>query len=250
MADRIVVTGAGAGIGRATALRFAADGHRVAVLDRDADRVREVVASLAGSGHLGLPVDLVDGAAVDEAFAAIDEAWGGVDVLVNNAARYDHRGEVGELTDEQWDDVLQVNVLGVVRCTRQAVKRMPRGGAIVNLTALQRERPIAGWAAYAASKAAVATLTRSMAIDYAARGIRVNAVEPGAIAAWVSPDVAPPGTSLLDRFGAPDEVAAVIAFLASPAAGFIVGEIIRCDGGRSILPRSDPQTQTASAAES
>ncbi|WP_223623789.1 SDR family NAD(P)-dependent oxidoreductase [Microbacterium sp. EST19A] len=249
MPDRIVITGAGAGIGRATARRFAADGHQVAVLDRDADRVREVLASLHGEGHLAVPVDLADAAAVEHAFSSIDEAWGGLDVLVNNAARYDHRGEVGELTDDQWDDVLQVNVLGVVRCTRQAVERMPRGGAIINLTALQRERPIAGWAAYAASKAAVATLTRSMAIDYAARGIRVNAVEPGAIAAWVSPDTAPPGTSLLDRFGAPEEVAAVIAFLASPSASFIVGEIIRCDGGRSILPRSDPQTQTASALE-
>jgi NAD(P)-dependent dehydrogenase (short-subunit alcohol dehydrogenase family) len=122
---------------------------------------------------------------------------------------------------------------------------MPRGGRIVNVTALQRDAPIPGWSAYAASKAAIATLTRSMAIEYSSRGIRVNAVEPAAIAAWVDADAAPPGTSLLDRFGRPDEVAAVVAFLASEQSSFIVGEIIRCDGGRSLLPRTDPQTVSA-----
>jgi NAD(P)-dependent dehydrogenase (short-subunit alcohol dehydrogenase family) len=247
--DRVLVTGAGGAIGRAVAIRFADAGHRVAALDLSEEAAAETRRMLAGSGHLALAADLADAAAVSGAFARVRDAWGGVDVLVNNAARYDHRGAPAELTDQQWDDILQANVLGAVRCVREALADMPAGARIVNITALQRESPIPGWSAYAASKAALATLTRSLAIEYAPRGIRVNAVEPGAVAAWVAADAAPAGTSLLERFGAPAEVAEVVAFLASDASSFVVGEIIRCDGGRSLVPRQDPQSVSAAARQ-
>ena len=244
MTDRTaLITGAGSGIGQATAVRFAELGYRVAICGRSESNLRATMALLPADS-LSFECDVADAARVDAMFEAIDGSWGRLDVLVNNAARYDHRAPFLELTDEQWEDILQVNIMGVVRCSRAAARIMSRhdGGRIINLTALQRERPIPGWSAYAASKAAIATITRSMAVELSSAGILVNAVEPGAIAAWVSPDdIDGASASLLERMGRPEEVAGVIAFLASEDAGFVVGETIRADGGRTLMPRPDPQ---------
>lgn len=245
MTDRtVLVTGAGSGIGQAAAVRFSELGYRVAICGRSESSLRETEALLA-DGSLRFACDVSDPGQVEAMFEAIDATWGRLDVLVNNAARYDHQAPFPDLTDRQWEDILQVNVLGLVRCSRAAVRIMSRTGAgrIINLTALQRERPIPGWSAYAASKAAISTITRSMAVELSSAGIIVNAVEPGAIAAWVSPDeLDGTSASLLGRMGRPDEVAGVIAFLASEDAGFVVGETIRVDGGRMLMPRPDPQT--------
>jgi NAD(P)-dependent dehydrogenase (short-subunit alcohol dehydrogenase family) len=241
---RVLVTGAGAGIGRATALRFAELGYRVAICDISRDGLTRVSAELGEGAHLAVEADLSSPQQVDAMFDEIDSSWGGLDVLVNNAARYDHRGTLEEVSDQQWDDILQVNVLGTVRCTRRAAAMMKRqqSGRIINVTALQRDRPVDGWAPYAASKAAIATLTTSLAIELSKFGILVNAVDPGAIATLVAP-TADTGVehSLLGRLGTPGEVADVIAFLASDAANFVVGTIIRVDGGRSIQPRANFQ---------
>lgn len=240
----VLITGAGSGIGQATAVRFAGLGYRVAICGRSEKNMRETLSRLP-HGSLSFECDVADASQVDAMFQAIEKSWSRLDVLVNNAARYDHRAPFLELTDDQWEDILQVNVMGVVRCSRAAAAIMVRtgGGRVLNLTALQREQPIPGWAAYAASKAAIATITRSMAIELSASGIIVNAVEPAAIAAWVSPDeLDGASASLLGRMGDPVEVARVITFLASDEASFIVGETIRVDGGRTLMPRPDPQS--------
>lgn len=236
-----VVTGAAAGIGRATALMFASRGYRVAICDVDATALDDLASILSGRGHIVGVTDLTSTPQVDELFDRIDREWARLDVLVNNGVRYDHRGNLADLTDEQWDEVFQVNLMGAVRCTRRAGELMKRrsSGRIVNLTALQRERPMKGWTPYAASKGAVASLTVANAIEYAPFGILVNAVDPGAIAT-----VSTEGSgdaSLLGRAGTPEEVADVIGFLASDAARFIVGAVIRVDGGRSIMPRNNFQ---------
>ncbi|MGB3376184.1 MAG: SDR family oxidoreductase [Microbacterium sp.] len=245
-ARTVLITGAGSGIGQAAAARFAELGYRVAICGRGQQNLRATMALLPDDA-LWFECDVSDAAQVDAMFAAIQESWGHLDVLVNNAARYDHQAPFVDLTDEQWEQILQVNVMGVVRCSRAAARLMtPAGhGRIINLTALQRERPIPGWSAYAASKAAISTITRSMAVELSPAGIVVNAVEPGAIAAWVSPDeIDGTSASLLRRMGRPEEVARVISFLASDDAGFVVGETIRVDGGRMLMPRPDPQSQT------
>lgn len=242
---RVLVTGASSGIGRATAIHFASLGDRVALCARTLEGLEETCSKLVTGSYLAYAADLSKAEDIDAMFTNIDRLWGGLDVLVNNAARYDHKEDISELTDEQWVEILDVNLLGTLRCARWAVKLMKRqgGGHIVNLTALQKDQPIPGWAAYAASKAAIATLTRSMAVELSQWGIRVNAVEPGAIAARVSAESGQSSnSSLLGRLGKPEEVAKVIAFLSSDEASFIVGEIIRCDGGRSLLPRRDPQS--------
>lgn len=245
MTDRtVLVTGAGSGIGRATALRFGRLGYRVAVCGRSEATLADALEQLP-VGSLRFTCDIADAEQVAAMFGELDARWGRLDVLVNNAARYDHRAPFLELTDDQWDDILQVNIMGTVRCSRAAVELMLRhdGGRIINLTAVQRERPIPGWAAYAASKAAIVALTRSMAIELSSSGILVNAVEPGAVAAWVDSDeVDGSDASLLGRIGRPEEVADVIAFLASEASRFVVGETVRVDGGRVLMPRPDPQT--------
>ncbi|MEU8825376.1 SDR family NAD(P)-dependent oxidoreductase [Streptomyces sp. NPDC048636] len=243
---RALITGAAAGVGRATAIRLAEDGYSIALNDLDAARLTGLADQLRSSGThvLVLPADLADDTMVAAMFDTLADRWGTLDVLVNNAARYDHHGPATDLTDDQWRDILDVNLLGTVRVSRRAVRlmRRPGTGRIVNLTALQLHQPLWGWGAYAASKAALQTLTRSMAIELGSDGIRVNAVEPGAIATVGSPDSARgTGHSLLERLGRPEEVADVIAFLASDAASFITGTTIRVDGGRSLLPRTNFQ---------
>lgn len=238
-----VITGAAAGIGRATAVLFASLGYRVAACDIDTSALDDLPAALPGTGHIVARVDLTSTAQVDEFFDRVGREWTRLDVLVNNAVRYDHRGDLSDLSDDQWNEVFQVNLMGVVRCTRRAADLMKRrsSGRIINLTALQRERPMRGWTPYAASKGAVASLTIASAIEYAPFGILVNAVDPGAIAT-TGPGESAKDASLLGRAGSPQEVADVVGFLASDAARFVVGAVIRVDGGRSIMPRENFQS--------
>ncbi|MBI3428784.1 MAG: SDR family oxidoreductase, partial [Actinobacteria bacterium] len=155
---RVLVTGASSGIGRATAIHFASLGDRVALCARTLEGLKETCSQLPEESYLAYAADLSRAENIDAMFTNIDQLWGGLDVLVNNAARYDHKEAISELTDEQWVEILDVNLLGTVRCARWAVKLMKRqsSGYIVNLTALQKDQPIPGWAAYAASKAAIA----------------------------------------------------------------------------------------------
>jgi meso-butanediol dehydrogenase/(S,S)-butanediol dehydrogenase/diacetyl reductase len=252
-----VVTGGGSGIGRATCVRLAEEGARVAVTSRTAAHVDEACAEVeraAGAAPLGLPLDVSDSAAVDEAFARVASELGAIDVLVANAGIELPPDESGtgpnivDTTDEQWERIQHVNVDGAFYSCRAALRHMPDGGAIVTVGSINSFIAWENDGAYTTSKGAVLQLTRAVAVDVAARNIRVNCVCPGVIdtplndqflAAVSDPDrlrgefaaVAP-----LGRFGQPREIANCILFLASDEASFVTGAALIADGGAVIRP--------------
>jgi NAD(P)-dependent dehydrogenase (short-subunit alcohol dehydrogenase family) len=252
-----VVTGAGSGIGRAACVRLAEEGARVAVTSRTASNVEETCAEVeraAGARPLAIVLDVADSTAVDEAFARVAEELGRVDVLVANAGIEIPPGESGEgpniadTTDAQWARIQHVNVDGVFYSCRAALRHMPDGGAIVTVGSINSFIAWENDGAYTTSKGAVLQLTRSVAVDVAARNIRVNCVCPGVIdtgltdqflAAVDDPErlhgeyaaVAP-----LGRTGQPREIANCILFLASDEASFVTGAALVADGGTVIRP--------------
>jgi NAD(P)-dependent dehydrogenase (short-subunit alcohol dehydrogenase family) len=252
-----VVTGAGSGIGRAACVRLAEEGASVAVTSRTAEHVEETCAEVeraAGARPLGITLDVADSAAVDEAFARVARELGSLDVLVANAGIEIPPGESGEgpniadTTDEQWARIQRVNVDGMFYACRAALRHMPDGGSIVTVGSINSFIAWENDGAYTTSKGAVLQLTRSVAVDVAARSIRVNCVCPGVIdtgltdqflAAVDDPErlhaeyaaVAP-----LGRTGQPREIANCILFLASDEASFVTGAALVADGGTVIRP--------------
>jgi 2-hydroxycyclohexanecarboxyl-CoA dehydrogenase len=241
----VVVTGGGAGIGAATCRRLAAEGARVAVLDVDEGAAAAVAAECGG-----LPVRVDVGAPADVvgAVAVVEERFGPVEVLVNNAA-VARGAELLGSDDAHWEGVLAINLLGVVRTTRAVLPgmRRRRRGSIVNLASLHAQRGYPGWSAYAAAKGGLLAFTRGQAAEQGPYGIRVNAISPGAtatplnehrIATAPDPDrmrAEMAAQSVFGRMGTPEEVAAVIAFVASDDASFMTGSDIVCDGGAAVL---------------
>jgi NAD(P)-dependent dehydrogenase (short-subunit alcohol dehydrogenase family) len=244
--DRVaVVTGAGSGIGRATALRFAAEGARVVVADWQEPAAAATVAAVHGAGGEAHPVvaDVSRAADAERIVAEAVRVFGRLDALVNNAAVALSKA-VPELTEEEWDHVLGVNLKGVFLCSKQAIlqfRRQGSGGAIVNLASVNSFYAEGGIAAYCAAKGGVQQLTRAMAIDHSAEGIRVNCICPGWIdtpmnAAYFADPAARAFADKLHaigRIGQPDEVAAVAAFLVGDDASFVTGASIVADGGFS-----------------
>lgn len=260
---RVVVTGGASGIGAATARRLVLEGARVAVLDING----EAAASVLPSPHIGIACDVTDSASVDAAFARIKAEFGGVDVLVNNASRgrapgdgmdryYAGQAERREqiargetptafadqtihCEDAGWLGVLDIALNSVFRCSRAAVRLMVEEGVAGNIVNIGSTAGVRGDApvSYATAKAAVLGLTRSMARELADRGIRVNAVNPGAtetpIYATLSPEVkaAIAEDSLMKRMADPDEVAGAVAFLAGSDGSFATGSIVTVNGG-------------------
>jgi NAD(P)-dependent dehydrogenase (short-subunit alcohol dehydrogenase family) len=248
-----VVTGGASGIGAATARRFAAEGARVAVLDRDADGAKQVATEVGGKAHA---VDVRDGAAVDDAIAEIVAGVGRIDVLVNNAGVGDLR-PLHTVDDKLWHRLIDVNLTGTFNATRAVVPYMlaAGGGAIVNNASLSGLMPTRNEAAYSAAKAAVIALTKSGALEYGP-AVRVNCVAPGHVrtpltAVWDEyPDAfAPIADALpLRRIGEADEVAQVILFLASERSSYITGQTIVVDGGAS-LPQAGTDAAHAALLE-
>lgn len=238
-----IVTGAARGIGRATALRFLAEGARVTFSDRDAAALQEVGAGPA-EAVLTRACDVARAEQVEALVAATLARFGRIDILVNNAG-YGHRGTIEGTSEAEWDALMATNVKGVFLCSRAVVPVMRRqgGGTIVNVASTTSFIGIPERAAYVASKGAVAGLTRAMAIDHAKDGIRVNAVAPGTVASDYyerivagAPDPeamrrALAARQVIGRAGTPEEIANAILFLASDEASFCCGTILLVDGG-------------------
>jgi NAD(P)-dependent dehydrogenase (short-subunit alcohol dehydrogenase family) len=240
-----IVTGAGSGIGRATALAFAAEGARVVLVDRDEAAGAAslgLVTAAGGQGHL-VVADVSRGADTERIVAEAVRVFGRLDALVNNAAVMVSKA-VPELSEEEWDYVLGVNLKGVFLCSKQAIlcfRRQGGGGTIVNMASVNSFYAEAGIAAYCAAKGGVQQLTRAMAIDHSGEGIRINCICPG----WIDTPMNagffadPAARAFADklhaigRIGQPAEIASVAAFLVSDAAAFVTGASIVADGGFS-----------------
>jgi 3-oxoacyl-[acyl-carrier protein] reductase len=233
-----MVTGAGRGIGRAIAKELACgQGAHVAVLDRDYEHALEVAAEI-GCGSRGFRVDVVDTAAIEACVAEVEASLGPIEILVNNAG-ITRDNLLARLSDEQWDAVLDVNLKGAYRMmkavSRGMIKR--RAGSIVNVASVVGLIGNRGQANYAASKAGLIGLTKSVARELASRNIRVNAVAPGFIETDMTAGLSPQAREALTaqitlgRLGAPEDVAATVVFLASDAASYITGQVIVVDGG-------------------
>lgn len=245
----VVVTGAAAGIGRATALRFAAEGARVAAWDVASGAADELLAAVAAAGGEGrfAAVDVTDGAAVEAAVAEVAAHWGGVDVLVANAGivrdaqlvKWKDGEAAAAMSDEEFDAVLAVNLRGVFLCARAVVPHMIRrgGGVLLAASSVVGLYGNFGQTNYAATKAGVIAMTRAWARELGRHGIRANAVAPGFIATDIlrsMPEKALErivGHTPLGRMGSPEEVAEAYVWLASDAASFVNGAVLSVDGG-------------------
>ena len=237
-----IVTGAGHGIGRGIAERFAAEGARVAVNDVDAARASETAAALGDAG-LAVQADVSDSADVDRLFDATIECWGTVDVLVNNAGLIDVERHMLEADEEWWDRVLDVNLKGQFLCGLRAAKWMAAhgGGSMINLSSGGARAAHRGMVSYDASKGGVEGMTRALALDLAPYGIRVNALAPGAIDVMGLSEAerASRGETIpLGRVGTPEDMAGPAVFLASDDARYVTGVALSVDGGLLAQQRS------------
>ena len=238
---RALVTGASRGIGRATAEALAAAGAAVAInYARSRDEAEATAAALRATGAEVevIQADVADASQVEAMFAHLRARWDGVDIVVNNAA-VARDGLVMLMSPETWDDVLAVNLRGAFLCARQALRPMirRRWGRIVNVVSPAALLGQEGAANYAAAKGGLLSFTKSLAREVGRYGITVNAVCPGLVDTRLIADMPPAlrerhlGQIPLGRFGAVEEVAQAIRFLASPAAAYVSGATLAVDGG-------------------
>ncbi|RXE57210.1 sugar dehydrogenase [Methanoculleus taiwanensis] len=251
-----LVTGGSTGIGRAIAIRFAEEGANVAInyhSSREEAEITEDEVNKAcrvirehGCREMVVKANVADETAVARIFGEVIDAWGRLDILVNNAG-IQKTSPTEEVTAADYDKVLGVNLRGAFLCAREAIRHFlsrDGGGIIINNSSVHQIIPKPGYTPYAVSKAGVGNLTRTLALEYAARGIRVNAVGPGAIEtpinrAWLDD---PEKKALvkshipIGRAGTPEEIAAVFAFLASDDSAYITGQTIYACGGLTLYP--------------
>lgn len=246
-----IVTGASAGIGRACAIALAREGARVAVADVDDSGGAETVAAISDAGGQGYyrRTDVGVTGDVRDLISDVVTRWGRLDILVNNAG-IAVGGSVTEISEADWDRVMNVNLTGVWRGMHLAIPEMLKtgGGSVISTSSVQSAVGFRGWAGYAAAKGGINSLTRQAAVEYASRGVRVNAILPGTILTPMNERIvaeSPDGARIeaewlsahpIGRLGRPEEVAALVVFLASDESSFITGELIRVDGGLVVNP--------------
>ena len=245
MQDKVVViTGAGAGIGRACALSFAEAGARVAAADITNDSGYETAKMVEGrGGHaIFVEVDVADDHSVRDLIDATVKEFGGLDYAVNNAGIEGQSADTADCTKDNWDRVIAINLKGVWNCMRHEIPRMLErgGGAIVNMASVAGLVGFTGLPAYCASKGGVIQLTKTAALEYATRGIRVNAICPGVIhTAMVErliggdreKEKAFTALEPVGRLGRPEEIARAAVWLCSDDASFVTGHPLAADGG-------------------
>jgi NAD(P)-dependent dehydrogenase (short-subunit alcohol dehydrogenase family) len=230
-----MVSGGGSGIGKATCLRLAREGGKVAVLGVQNDgnqTVQEITR--AGSEALFVKTDVSNSAQVQAAVRATVERWGKINVIVNDAAMMTFKPVV-ELPDEDWDKVLAVNLRSVFLMCKYGVPHVPPGGAVVNISSVHAHETTKNVVPYASSKGGMEAFTRGFSEEMAPRKIRVNCVAPGAVNTpmlWNNPNVKSGAEKIKGAVGQPDDIAAVVCFLASDEARFITGTTVVADGGR------------------
>jgi NAD(P)-dependent dehydrogenase (short-subunit alcohol dehydrogenase family) len=242
-----LVTGAGSGMGLATAQAFAEAGASVVLADSDEEAVRAVAEQLIAGGSLALAVrcDVTDDAQVASMIERTVSTFGRLDAAFNNAGVNSVPTETADISNDEWDRVMAVNLRGVWNCMKHELRQMLRqgGGAIVNCSSIGGLTGTAGLAAYIASKHGVIGLTRSAALEYVTRGIRVNAVCPGMINTPMAQMLTGGDAKVLaemvkdapiGRFGEPEEIAAAVLWLCSPGASYVVGHALLVDGGYTV----------------
>jgi NAD(P)-dependent dehydrogenase (short-subunit alcohol dehydrogenase family) len=234
-----IVTGAGRNIGEEIARRFAAEGARVAVVDLDKGRGEKVAAEInaANPGRaLAAVCDVSSAAGVEKMVRTIAEKWGGIDILVNNAAWTD-RKNILDLTEEEWDKVMDISLKSVFLCVKFVARVMvdqKRQGRIVNIASTSGYKGRHDATAYTAAKAGVLNLTRSLAVQLAPHGIRVNSVTPNRIGSPVGQDAVPENRyvkNLVGRRGVPADIAAAVLFFCLEESDFITAADLLVDGG-------------------
>lgn len=235
-----IVTGAAQGIGRAIAQRLAAEGARLAIIDVDADGAKQAAAEI-GQTAIGIAADVSQASQVERAFATVMDHFGSLDILVNNAGVVGTDTPVKDLEEEDWNRVLNINLKGVFLCSQAAVRRMieKKSGVIVSMASISGKEGNANMAPYSVSKAGVICLTKALAKEVLAVGIRVNCVAPALIDSPLLQGMEQERVDVLTskiplgRLGRPEEVAATILFLVSDESTFTTGQCFDVSGGRA-----------------
>ena len=235
-----IVTGGSRGIGEAVARRLVADGSSVLIASRKADQL-EATAARIGGDIIAVAAHVADDGSAEKCMEAANDRWGHIDILVNNAGINPHAGPVDTLNKAQFTKLTDVNLWGPIAWTNAAVRAGlgVDGGAVVNISSASSLMYGAPVGPYATTKAALNYLTKHLAVELGPKNVRVNAIAPGVVATSMAKILTDQGTDFcsgwpIPRFGEPDDVASLVAFLVGPGSTWLTGQVIALDGGASL----------------